>query len=319
MPDNSEKPKYQDIFGDTLVELATANPRIVGITAAMLSGTSVSKMQKAFPDRTFDVGISEEHAVTFAGGLAKDGMRPFVAIYSSFLQRAVDQIIHDVALPELPVVFAIDRAGIVGEDGATHHGVFDIAYLKHVPNMHILAPRDEGMLRHCLKTAFSLNEPCAVRYPRGSGYGVDTKEIMRILPKGMGETMLPGRGVAIIAVGSRVHPALKAAMRIKDDIGWQPEVFDPVWLKPLPQEQLANLARTFKALLFVEEGVLSGGFSSSVLEFLSDNSLLDKVLIKRLGLGDNFVEHGSQHELRKLQKISASDIYEETVSLFNKL
>ena len=185
--------------------------------------------------------------------------------------------------------------------------------------MHILAPRDEGLLRHCLKTAFSLNEPCAVRYPRGSGYGVDTKEIMRILPKGMGETMLPGRGVAIIAVGSRVHPAVKAAMRIKDDIGWQPEVFDPVWLKPLPQEQLANLARTFKALLFVEEGVLSGGFSSSVLEFLSDNSLLDKVLIKRLGLGDNFVEHGSQHELRKLQKISASDIYEETVSLFNKL
>jgi len=312
-------PSFTKVFGEALVDLAQENQKIVAITAAMPEGTGTEHFRKKFPERFIDTGICEQHAVTYAAGLASQGYRPAVAIYSTFLQRGYDQIVHDVCLQNLPVVFCIDRAGLVGEDGATHHGVFDVAYLKHVPNMHILAPRDEGLLRHCLKTAFSLNEPCAVRYPRGSGYGVDTKEIMRILPKGMGETMLPGRGVAIIAVGSRVHPALKAAMRIKDDIGWQPEVFDPVWLKPLPQEQLANLARTFKALLFVEEGVLSGGFSSSVLEFLSDNSLLDKVLIKRLGLGDNFVEHGSQHELRKLQKISASDIYEETVSLFNKL
>lgn len=219
MPDNSEKPKYQDIFGDTLVELATTNPRIVAITAAMLSGTSVSRMQKAFPDRTFDVGISEEHAVTFAGGLAKDGMRPFVAIYSSFLQRAVDQIIHDVALPELPVVFAIDRAGIVGEDGATHHGLYDLAYLSEIPGMIVSAPADAGTLRDLMYTAQLPQQkgPMAIRYPRGHCDTSDWRTPMKALEIGKGRKLKDGHQVTVLSLGTICTEVKKAIKRAENE------------------------------------------------------------------------------------------------------
>lgn len=308
-------PSFTQIFGQTLVELARKNPKIVAITAAMPEGTGTELFRKQFPDRFIDTGICEQHAVTFAAGLASQGYHPAVAIYSTFLQRGYDQIVHDVCLQNLPVVFCIDRAGLVGEDGATHHGVFDIAYLRHIPNMHILAPRDEAMLRHCLYTAFELGAPCAVRYPRGAGYGVNTGEEMKIIPPGTGEMIVPGDNMAIIAAGSRVHPAIKAARRFKDEFGWQPAVFDPVWLKPLPEKQITELAQKFRVLLFVEEGSLSGGFSSFVLEYLNDHGLMENLKIRRLGLGDAFVEHGSQHELRKLQKISSTDIYNALVGM----
>ena len=231
-----------------------------------------------------------------------------MAIYSTFLQRAYDQIVHDVCLQNLPVTFCIDRAGLVGEDGATHHGVFDIAYLRHIPNISLLAPRDEDQLRHCLATAFSLPGPCAVRYPRGAGYGVPLSGAPRLLPVGTGEILQDGSEVAIIAVGSRVHPALRAAAKLAEQRGITPLVFDPVWLKPLPEAQIADIARRFRRIVIVEEGSLAGGFGSAVLEYLSDNQLLDGQRIRRMGIGDAFVEHGSQTRLREAAGIRSHHI-----------
>lgn len=308
-------PTFTEIFGKTLVELGGEYKRLIAITAAMPEGTGSNLFREAYPDRFVDVGICEQHAVTFAAGLASRGYRPVLAIYSTFLQRGYDQVVHDVCLQNLPVIFCIDRAGLVGEDGATHHGVFDIAYLRHVPNMVMLAPRDEGLLRHCLKTALALNKPCAIRYPRGVGFGVNTDEPMRELTLGVGEFLQKGEKLAIVAAGSRAHPALEAAGAIEEKTGIKPTVFDPVWLKPLPEAQLAEIAKSHEALLIVEEGSKSGGFGSAVLEFLADNELLGRVKIKRLGIDDHFAQHGTQKELRALENVDAGAIIRAGVEL----
>ena len=304
-------PTFTDVFGKTLTELAEQDSRIVAITAAMPEGTGTTSFQERFPERFVDVGICEQHAVTFAAGLAIRGLRPVVAIYSTFLQRSYDQIVHDVCLQKLPVTFCIDRAGLVGEDGPTHHGAFDIAYLRHIPNIRLISPRDEDMLRHALFTSIKGDAPTAVRYPRGAGFGVTLDECLRTLPEGQGQLMQDGERVAVIAVGNRVHPALEAAHAVQEECGVQVAVFDPVWLKPLPEEQLLELAARFDALLFVEESSLSGGFSSAVLELLADKGGLRGQRIRRLGLPDHFVEQGTQRQLRERLGLRADGIAQE--------
>ncbi|MDR1777771.1 MAG: 1-deoxy-D-xylulose-5-phosphate synthase [Desulfovibrio sp.] len=311
----SPVPSFTSVFGKTLLRLAEKDDRIIAITAAMPEGTGTEFFKERFPERFVDTGICEQHAVTFAAGLASRGYRPVVAIYSTFLQRAYDQIVHDVCLQNLPVVFCVDRAGLVGEDGATHHGAFDIPYLRHIPNMSILAPRDENMLRHCLATALASAGPCALRYPRGSGYGVKMEESLRILPPAQGEILLDGEAVAIAAVGNRAHPALEAARFVEEELGFRPLVFDPVWIKPLPEAMLADIARCFDKMLIVEEGSLACGFSSAVLEFLNDVGLSPGVRVKRLGLPDSFVGHGSQMQLRELTGLRSRSIADAVAEL----
>lgn len=291
-------PAYTEVFGATLCRLADEDKRIVAITAAMPEGTGTNCFRERHPERFVDVGICEQHAVTFAAGLAMQGYRPFVAIYSTFLQRSYDQIVHDVCIQNLPVTFCIDRAGLVGEDGPTHHGVFDLSYLRHIPNLAIIAPRDEVELQDALNTALHHNAPIAVRYPRGLGVGLPMPATLGLLPHGQGEVLREGTSVAIIAVGSRVHPALEAAERVAEATGKQATVFDARWIKPLPEDQLLHLAATHDTLLFVEENALAGGFSSAVLELLADKGALRGQVIRRLGIPDRFVEHGTQRELR---------------------
>jgi 1-deoxy-D-xylulose-5-phosphate synthase len=221
-----------------------------------------------------------------------------VAVYSTFLQRGYDQIVHDVCLQKLPVVFCLDRAGLVGEDGPTHHGAFDVAYLRHIPHMSILAPRDEAMLRHALATALQCRGPVALRYPRGAGYGAPANAPLAILPEGRGEMLEEGKDALIIALGSRAHPALEAAQRLREETGARTAVFDPIWAKPLPEEELLELAVRHDTILLVEEGGLAGGFSSAVLELWSDQGVLRGQKIRRLGIPDAFIEHGTQQELR---------------------
>ncbi|MCR5813985.1 MAG: 1-deoxy-D-xylulose-5-phosphate synthase [Desulfovibrio sp.] len=305
-------PSFTKVFGETLVHLAGQDQRIVAITAAMPEGTGTSLFREHFPERFVDTGICEQHAVTFAAGLATQGFRPVVAIYSTFLQRSYDQVVHDVCLQHLPVTFCIDRAGLVGEDGATHHGMFDIAYLRHIPGMHLLAPRDENMLRHCLATALALNAPCALRYPRGVGFGVEL-EPLRTLPLGQGEIVRKGERVAILACGNRVHPALEAAMLIQKQLGFSPIVFDPIWIKPLPAAQIRDLVQQVDYLFFVEDGVLAGGFSSAVLEMLADADLLAGKSVRRLGIPDTFVEHGTQLELREMVGVRGHSIAQSVI------
>lgn len=313
----TELPTFTAVFGRTLTELARQDERIIAITAAMPEGTGTNCFEEQFPDRFVDVGICEQHAVTFAAGLAIRGLRPVVAIYSTFLQRSYDQIVHDVCLQNLPVIFCVDRAGLVGEDGPTHHGAFDIAYLRHIPNMRILAPRDEEALRHALYTATSGNGPIAIRYPRGVGFGVSVGGPLTCLEIGRGELLEDGERVAVIAVGNRVHPALEAARHVQEQTGTRVAVFDPVWVKPLPEAQLLELAERFDALLFVEEGSLAGGFSSAVLECLADNGALRGQSIRRLGLPDIFVEHGTQRQLREKLGLRADSIAEEILALLD--
>ncbi|WP_300909730.1 1-deoxy-D-xylulose-5-phosphate synthase, partial [uncultured Desulfovibrio sp.] len=301
-------PTFTRVFSNTLVELAEKDKRIIAITAAMPEGTGTNRFRERFPERFVDTGICEQHAVTFAAGLASQGYRPALAIYSTFLQRGYDQVVHDVCIQNLPVTFCVDRAGLVGEDGATHHGAFDIAFLRHIPQMRMLAPRDEDMLRHCLKTALNGDGPYALRYPRGAGFGVPLAGEPRLLAPGVGEVLRQGEHIAVIAVGNRAHPALEAAALAEKELGFSPLVFDPVWLKPLPEAQLADLARRFDRLLIVEEGSLAGGFSSAVLEFLNDQGLLRGQRIRRLGLPDCFVEHGKQLQLREILGLRSQGI-----------
>ena len=298
LPGKSTAPSFTGVFGKACVALGEKDPRIVAITAAMPDGTGTVLFQKAYPDRFFDVGICEQHAVTFAAGLACQGMRPLVCIYATFLQRAYDQIVHDVCLQNLPVVFCVDRAGLVGDDGSTHQGVFDVAFLRHIPNMHLLAPRDEAMLPRCLRTAVELNRPCAVRYPRGAAFGVPMPEEPEALALGQGEVVQEGERVAVLALGNRVHPALDAALEVHMRQGFMPLVFDPVWVKPLPERQLEDIFRRFKRIVTVEEASLAGGFGSAVLEFASDRGLLDGHKVVRLGVPDSFVEHATQAQQR---------------------
>ncbi len=295
--DPSAPPKWQDVFGKTLVEIADKDERVVGVTAAMLSGTSVSMMQEKYPDRTFDVGISEGHAVTFAGGMAKDGLKPFVAIYSSFLQRAYDHMIHDVALEGLPVVLCIDRAGLVGEDGATHHGVFDLAYLRSIPGMTVAAPRDADMLRRLMYTSLSLDGPMAIRYPRGNAPaapGTDSTP----LPIGKGEKLRDGDDIAILAIGPVSADAMRAAAMAEEELGVKAAVYDMVFLKPIDTAILEEVASKGCPVITVEDGTVNGGLASAVLEWATDHGV--DLHLTRMGVPDRFIPQGSPAELHHL-------------------
>ena len=303
-------PGFSKAFGQALCALAEKDPRIFAITAAMPEGTGLEPFRKRFPERFADVGICEEHAVTFAAGLAARGHRPVVAIYSTFMQRAYDQIIHDVCLQNLPVTLCLDRAGLVGEDGPTHHGAFDLSWLRTVPGISIAAPRDEDSLRSALEAAIAVNGPVAVRYPRGSGRRLDASLYSRSsklqisagptsYELGRGELIVEGDSrVCIIAVGQRVLPCAEAALSTAEKTGRLATVFDARWVKPLPEEQILDLAAKHDALLLVEENSLMGGFSSAVLELLSDRNMLSRLTVRRLGLPDRFIPHGPVRRLR---------------------
>jgi 1-deoxy-D-xylulose-5-phosphate synthase len=299
-------PKYQDVFADTLIEIANTDDRVFGITAAMPTGTSLVKFAKAHPDRFFDVGIAEQHAVTFAAGLATAGLRPVVGIYSSFLQRAYDQIIHDVCIQNLPVVFCLDRAGFAGDDGRTHHGVYDLSYLRCIPNMTIMAPKDENELRHMIATAVGHTDgPVAIRYPRGAGAGVPTTEPLMQLPIGRSEVVRTGQDLAILAVGSTVIAAERAADELAlDHLG--ATVVNARFVKPLDEALILELARTLGAIVTVEENAAAGGFGSAVLEVLSANGL--NTPVKVLGVPDRIYEQASQQRLRELAGLGPSAI-----------
>lgn len=298
---DDDSKSYTEVFASSLCELAEQDDRVVAITAAMPEGTGLSVFADKFPQRFYDVGICEQHAVTFAAGLASQGMKPVVAVYSTFLQRAYDQVVHDVALQDLPVVFALDRAGLVGEDGPTHHGVFDISYLRHIPNMHILAPRGRRTLHNAMLTALALEKPVAVRYPRGACPFFTNPQGYRVLPLGQGEFLREGDApLAVIAVGGTVHRAWEALEEVERESGISVTLFDPIWLKPAPERQILELAQKSRTILVVEEHTLAGGFGSAVLELLSDNNMLDKCRVVRHGLPDAYVEHGQADALRSV-------------------
>ena len=282
---------YSRVAGETLAQLAEEDGRVVGITAAMPEGTGLEILAARRPQQFFDVGIAEQHAVTFAAGLACGGMKPVAAIYSTFLQRAYDQVIHDVCLQNLPVTFLIDRGGLVGDDGPTHHGVFDIAFLRTVPNMVIMAPKDENELRHMIKTAVEWPGPAAVRYPRGSGYGVPLDQRLEVLPVGRGEVLREGEDVVVFALGSMVYPSLDAARRLAEE-GVRAAVVNARFAKPLDRDLLLEMAARTGRIVTVEEHALMGGFGSAVLECLEENGLFH-VPVKRLGIPDRFIEHAT--------------------------
>ena len=289
-------PSYTEVFGDTMVRLAEEDEKIVAITAAMSIGTGLTEFAERYPDRFFDVGIAEQHAVTFAAGLACQGMKPVVAIYSTFLQRAFDQIVHDVALQYLPVVFAIDRGGLVGEDGPTHHGILDLSMLRQIPGMTIMAPKDEDELRHLLKTAVQHQKgPIAVRYPRSSGVGVSLSAKLRAIEPGTWEVIREGTDAAILAVGSMVHPSLQAA-QVLSQKKIEVTVVNARFIKPLDNDILNDIIRRKKPVMTIEENVLSGGFGNAVMQFLERNGLRD-VSLSCMGLPDQFIEHGARDRL----------------------
>ncbi|MGC8872983.1 MAG: 1-deoxy-D-xylulose-5-phosphate synthase [Chloroflexia bacterium] len=305
----SQAPSYSRVFGETLIRMAEADPRVVAITAAMPDGTGLVEFAKRFPSRFYDVGIAEEHAVTFAAGLATEGFRPVVAIYSTFLQRAYDQIVHDVALQNLPVIFALDRAGIVGDDGATHNGVFDLSYLRHIPNLVVMAPKDERELQCMLWTALMVEGPVAIRYPRGAGVGVPLGEGCETIPIGLGEVLRKSSkgDLAIVAIGSMVYPALEAAERLAEE-GIEAAVINARFVKPLDKSLLYGIARNFRRIVTVEENVLAGGFGSAVLEFFERKVLTSGREFLRIGIPDQFVHHGAQHQVRASLGLDAEGI-----------
>src|SRR3990172_5026503 len=301
-------PTYSEVLGQELTDLAHRDIRVVAVSAAMKEGTGLDCFAEKFPERFYDVGIAEPHAVTFAAGLASRGLKPVVAIYSTFLQRAYDEIVHDVCLQNLPVIFAIDRAGIVGEDGPTHQGLFDISYLRHIPNLLFMAPKDGEELREMLRFALRHDGPSAIRYPRGKvlpnlGYGIRNTE----LTTGKAKVLSEGDDIVILAVGNTVHPALQAAERLRAD-GIGPSVVNVRFIKPLDEDLILSLAEKSKRIVTVEENVLAGGFGSAVLECLSKAGLAD-ILVKRIGIGDEFVEHGAQSVLRKQHGLDGEGIY----------
>jgi len=294
------KPTFTQIFGQWLCDMAEADSRLVAITPAMREGSGMVEFHKRFPARYHDVGIAEQHAVTFAAGMACEGVKPVVAIYSTFLQRGYDQMIHDVALQNLPVMFALDRAGIVGADGATHCGAYDIAYIRCVPNMSLIAPSDEDQCRKALTTAFRQDHPVAVRYPRGAGVGVTPQPELTELPWGRGEVRRSGHRLAVLAFGTLLHPALAAAQRLDATVA------DMKFIKPLDEELVLQLARTHEALVTIEEGCVMGGAGSAVAEALAAAGL--SVPILHLGLPDEFVEHGDPGKLLSLCGLDAEGI-----------
>jgi 1-deoxy-D-xylulose-5-phosphate synthase len=302
-------PSYTSVFGKTMIRLAQQDSKIVAITAAMLEGTGLVQFSKELPNRCFDVGIAEQHAVTFAAGLATQGFKPVAAIYSTFLQRAYDQVIHDVCLMDLPVTFAIDRAGIVGADGPTHNGLYDIAYLRTVPNMIVMAPKDENELQHMIYTAVETPHPTAVRYPRGNGIGVKMDDQFRLLDLGKAEILQDGRDCAILALGTMVHPSLKAAEKLEAD-GISASVVNARFVKPLDEELITCLANEKSFLITVEEAALMGGFGSAVMELLESRNLQGCQLL-RIGVPDRLIPHGSPSLLHAKYGIDADGIYEK--------
>ncbi|TAK35180.1 MAG: 1-deoxy-D-xylulose-5-phosphate synthase [Chloroflexota bacterium] len=307
-------PSYTQVFGDTALKIARMDPDVVAITASMADNTGLVTMAREFPKRVFDVGICEEHAVTFAAGLAAQGRKPLVAIYSTFLQRAYDQIIHDVCIQELPVVFALDRAGIVGDDGKTHQGTFDLSFLRTVPNMVVMAPKDENELQHLVYTAIKSGRPSAVRYPRGSGTGVVLDSDLREIPVGKAEVLREGSDVAILAIGFMVAPALEAAGLLQE-AGVSACVVNARFVKPLDEELILALAQKPGKLFTVEENTLTGGFGSAVLELLERNRVAG-VHVRRLGLPDEFIEHGTQQVLRQKCGLDAVGIATAVLEAF---
>lgn len=307
--DEGKAPRFQDVFGHTVLELAQQNKRIVGVTPAMPTGCSLNIMMDKMPERCFDVGIAEGHAVTFSGGMAKDGLVPFCNIYSSFLQRAYDNIIHDVAIQKLNVVLCIDRGGLVGEDGATHHGAFDLAFLRPIPNLTIASPYDEHELRNLMYTAQLPDKgPFAIRYPRGRGKLVDWHSPFEELPIGKGRMLRDGSDIAILSIGSIGNLAATAIDRVAKD-GISVAHYDMRFLKPIDEDILHEVGRKFKCIITLENGTIKGGLGSAVLEFMADNGY--KPDITRMGLPDEFVEHGSVPELCRLCKIDIESIVEE--------
>jgi len=306
--DSSKKlPTYTEVFGETLCQLAIENKRLIAITAAMQNGTGLEEFARKFPDRFYDIGIAEQHAVTFAAGLALEGMKPVVAIYSTFLQRAYDQVLQDVCLQNLPVVFALDRGGIVGEDGPTHHGLFDFSYLRHIPNLIVMVPKDENEFQHMIKTATECPTPVAFRYQRGKGVGVKKEAALQSIDIGKGEILREGEDILIIALGSTVYPSLRAAEKLAD-VGVQAAVINSRFLKPLDGNLLCDWAQRTGKILTVEENVLQGGFGSAVLELFQERSLFS-IQVKRLGIPDTFVEHGPQTLLREKYGIDENGIF----------
>lgn len=308
-PHTSKGPiTYTKVFGNTISKLARKDERIVAISAAMVSGTGLSGFAEEFPERFFDVGIAEQHALTFAAGLASEGLRPVVAIYSTFYQRALDQIIHDICIPNLPVTLAIDRAGVVGDDGPTHHGTFDISFLSFIPNMVIMAPKDEEELQHMLYTSIEYNGPSAVRYPRGAGEDRPMEESgeMTLLPIGKGELLLEGDDILLLPVGNRVYPALDAAKELQE-LGISAAVINPRFIKPLDGDLIEKWASHTGKVITIEDNSKAGGFGSSVLELLSSRDIAN-VHTQILGYPDNFIEHGPQKTLWKNSLIDTSAI-----------
>ena len=295
-------PKYQDVFGETIVELARNNHKIIGITPAMITGSSLKMMMEEFPERTFDVGIAEQHAVTLAAGMATQGMIPFCNIYSTFMQRAYDQVIHDVALQNLAVVFCLDRAGLVGEDGATHHGVFDIAYMRAIPNMIVCAPRNEIELRNLLYTAqLGLQHPIVIRYPRGRGVLIDWKKTFEPIEIGTGICLQQGKNIAVLSLGT-------ISKNVTEALNELPNIahYDLRFAKPLDEKLLHQIFNDFEKIITIEDGIQKGGFGTAILEFAASHNY--KNTIKIIGINDNFIEHGTIEELQKINGIDSDSI-----------
>lgn len=312
-----QPPLFQEVFGNTLLELARQNDKIVGVTPAMPTGCSMNILMKEMPGRAFDVGIAEGHAVTFSGGMAKEGLLPFCNIYSSFMQRAYDNVIHDVAIQKLNVVLCLDRAGLVGEDGPTHHGVFDLAYLRPVPNLTIASPYDEHELRKLMYTAQLPGKgPFVIRYPKGRGVLVDWECPLEEIEVGRGRKMKDGTDLAVITLGPVGNDAARALARAEQDTGLSVAHYDLRFLKPLDQDMLHEIGRNFKRIVTVEDGVLMGGMGSTVLEFMSDNGYAPNV--KRLGIPDCFVQHGTVQELRKICGIDETGIYNAIIQMLDQ-
>ena len=303
-------PLFQEVFGNTLLELAQANSRIVGVTPAMPSGCSMNIMMREMPERVFDVGIAEGHAVTFSAGMAKDGLMPFCNIYSTFMQRAYDNVIHDVAIQKLNVVMCLDRAGLVGEDGATHHGMFDIAYMRIIPNLTVAVPMDEHELRKMMYTAQLPDMgPFVIRYPRGRGMISDWKCNLKAIPVGKGRLLKEGKDLAVISLGPVGYRAAKAIERIEQESGISVAHYDLRFVKPLDTEMLEYIGKNFKKVITIEDGILAGGAGSAVMEFMSDHGYDTKII--RMGLEDHFVQHGSVDELYKICGLDEDSIYEK--------
>ena len=306
---------YTEVFGSSLIEMAKNDDKIMAVTAAMPEGTGLARFAELFPDRFFDVGIAEQHGVTFAAGMAAEGLKPVVAIYSTFLQRAYDQIIHDVCLDALPIVFAIDRGGIVGQDGPTHQGQFDLSYLRHLPNMVLMSPKDESELRHMLYTALQHNGPIAIRYPRGRGIGVATDEPFKQIPLGEPEILANGHDLVILAIGHTVNDASIARKELLNQ-KIEAALVNCRFVKPLHAEQLLPVVNKHTRIITIEENSRQGGFGSAILELLSDHDVTN-VRIRRIGLPDQFIPHGTQNQLRNKYGITARHIVACALQMMN--